>query len=133
MKLRDIPTLYRAAWGVYEALRKLGFADEQIEHVAAPVAMADRSVSATPWLNVKLTASGQEFVIVIGELDRPFEEARTMLETVRCAIGSGEVSGADLERMWRESKMADIECFRQLAEAIFTRGIEIPAMKKFQN
>lgn len=133
MKLRDIPPLYRSVWSVYEALRKLGFADEQVTYISGQTLLPDGSVSANDWLSVVLTASERTFTIVVGPLDRSFGDAQAMLESVRMAIGARRVSEPDLLRMWNESKMASLEYFTRFTEAIVAFGIDIPELKKYQN
>jgi hypothetical protein len=133
MKLRDIPPLYRSVWSVYEALRQLGFADEQVTYISGRTLLSDGSVSANDWLSVVLTASEQTFTVVVGPLDRSFDDARAMLESVRMAIGERRVNEQDLLRMWNESKMASLEYFTRFAEAIVAFGIDIPELKKYQN
>lgn len=128
MTLDEIPRPYRETWAAYEAFRKLGFKDEHITHHAAPVMLPDGKMSTDPWFCVVLAVQGKRFTVTVAPLDRPFAEARELLERVRCAIGERRVSDADLERMWAESKMGDVTYFTAFGMAVVAKGFFLPAL-----
>jgi hypothetical protein len=130
MKYEDVPPLYRDTWATYDALRRLGFRDEQISHVASNVVMADGRVLDGEQIVVVLTADCRDVKFTIGPLDRPFEEARTLLEAVRLAIADGSLDDRTLLRLWDESPLGRIQVFEAMTLTVMQKGITIPV---FQN
>lgn len=133
MILDEIPPLYRDTWAAYEALRKLGFGDDDVVFVGGPTAQpgivpGQMVVTGKLWLHVVLEAQDKCFTITVGELDRPFDEAQELLERLRVSIGDGSTGDEVLDRMWIESPMGDIECFGDLCFALTARGFTLPAL-----
>lgn len=128
MTLEEIPPLYRHIWSVYEAFRRLGFHDDDVTYVAAPTVLPDGTTSADDYIHVVLRAKERTFIVVTAPLDRPADEARVVLETLRLAIRDRVVSNETLHRMWSESKMGDLSHFTAFAVALRERGFVLPAL-----
>ena len=132
MKLEEIPPLYRHTWAVYESFRKLGFADDDITYLAAPVVLpgsGDDSaarVSTNEYLSVVLGTQGKKFTAVIGPLDRPFADAQVLWRQILQSIQDGSTTDATMQRMWSESRMANELHFGSLIAAILGQGIDPP-------
>jgi len=129
MTYDDVPRLYRDTWAVYEALRKFGFRDEQIEHVASPVVYPDGTRGQDDHISVILTVDEKQCTFIIGKLDRPFEEARDLLERIRIGIADHSIDDTTLERLWTTSAMGHHEAFQSVAVTLLNKGIEIPMLK----
>ncbi|MBM4270531.1 MAG: hypothetical protein FJ144_28650 [Deltaproteobacteria bacterium] len=123
MKYSEIPPLYRATWSVYEALRRLGFGDDDVTFVAGPTTQ----VQAT-CLHVVLTTQGKSFTVTVGELDRPLAEARDLLEKLRLSVRDRSTPDEVLLRIWRESEMGDIGYYTDFCGALVARGFVLPAV-----
>lgn len=130
MNYEDVPPLYRDTWATYDALRRLGFRDEQITHVAGNVVMSDGTVLDGEYVVVVLAADCREVKFTIGPLDRPFEEARALLEAVRCAIADGSITDEVLLRLWDTSPLGKLHVFEAMTLTVLQKGITIPV---FQN
>lgn len=126
MTLDEIPQLFRDTWAVYEAFRRLGFTDDEIVHVSAPAMLASGKISPEPYMSVVLRAQRLDFTVVIGPLDRPYDEAKELLERLRLAIRDGLVTDATLSALWQQSKMADVSYFAMFCVALINRGFTLP-------
>jgi hypothetical protein len=126
MTYDEIPVLYRDTWAVYEALRKLGFKDEQISHLATPVVYPDGTTPEGEHIVVVLTTGDKHCTFIIGKLDRPFDEARDLLERVRNAIANREIDDHTLRRLWETSALAKLENFQSVAAVLLNKGIVLP-------
>lgn len=136
MKLEEIPALYRHTWAVYESFRKLGFKDDDITYLAAPVVLpgsgddSAAQVSKGEYLSVVLETQGKKFSAVIGPLDRPFADAQVLWRQILQSIQDGSTSDATLRRMWNESRMANELHFGSLIAALLGQGIDPPLDQK---
>jgi hypothetical protein len=124
----DFPALYREAWAVYEAMRKLGFQDDDVVNLAAPTVLPNGQPSTVDYLFVCLKAQGQQFNVTIGPLDRPFPEAQEEVRRLRAAIADHAISEPELQKMWEQSKMGDVVWFGAFATKLIERGFVLPAL-----
>lgn len=124
MSAPRFPRLYIEAWAAYEALRRLGFADEET------TALAARSRQDGPEMfHVVLETQGRRFVCTIGPLDRSFEEALSTWRLLREAIADGSINDDALTSMWRGSKIGgDVNEFAALVLLLKQKGFSIPAL-----
>lgn len=128
MTFDEIPLLYRHVWSVYEAFRRLGFTDDEVTYLAAPTGLPDGTASKDDYIHLVLNAQDRTFIVVTAPLDRPVEEARALLETLRLGVRDRLVSDETLQRIWSESKMGDVSHFTAFARALIERGFALPAL-----
>lgn len=128
MTFDEIPPLYRHVWSVYEAFRRLGFKDDEVTYLSAQTVLSDGSVSPEEYVHVVLRAQDHDFTVVTGPLDRPVEDARAFLETLRLAVRDRLVSDETLRRIWTESKMGDVSYFTAFTLALMESGFVLPAL-----
>lgn len=128
MKLDEIPPLYRAAWSVYEALRRLGFTDDDVTFVAGQTVLIDGTIAPDRYMHVVLETQGQRFTVTVAPLDRPLKDAQAMLDRLCASIRDGSTSDDVLRRIWAESEMGSAGHFALFCNALLERGFTFPAM-----
>lgn len=125
--LGRVPRVYHEAWAVYEALRRLGFADEEIIAEVHPGLDASGAVHQEMF-HVVLRAQGREFTYSVAPIDRDFDAAQKYWFRLREAISSGAVPERELLSLWKTSEMGpSLEHFTTLAWRLLTKGFRLPA------
>jgi hypothetical protein len=116
--LDDYGEGYRKCWAIYEAFRRLGFADRNIEVIHGE----DGS------LVLRLFASDIEFIAVAGMVPEDHETVRKTWDEIGEVIIDKNVPQDSFSKCWKEFMPLDV--ILSLASAIIEKGIALP---KFSN
>lgn len=125
--LGEVPRVYHEAWAVYEALRRLGFADDEIIAEVQPGFDAD-GVAHEEMLHIVVRTQELEFTYSVAPIDRSFDEAQKYWFRLREAISTSAITEQELLSLWKSSEMgSDLEHFTTLATLLTMKGFRIPA------
>jgi hypothetical protein len=116
---RRVQRIWQEAWAMYEALRRLGFADDDIA-----------AVVAAGTVHVVLDTQNKKFVCTVGQLDQQYEEAADQWKTLRAWIADGTLTDAELRRMWFDSVVGSHNggVFAEIAMKLKQMGFVLPAL-----
>jgi hypothetical protein len=125
--LGEVPRVYHEAWAAYEALRRLGFVDDEIVALICP-GLDAAGTAHEELFHIVLRAQGREFSYSVAPIDRGFKAAQEYWYRLREAISSGAIPERELLSLWRTSEMgANLEHFTTLATLLTMKGFFIPA------
>ena len=99
----DLHAVYREAWASFEALRRLGFASEDIFVQAGESLDAGLVQAPSYQLGVILRAQHKEFIIDCGRIPEEPDAIEATWQRFCKAINDREVSERDLQRVWETS------------------------------
>jgi hypothetical protein len=119
MRYSDITPSMRMFLGAFEALRKVGFAADDI------YCMTSLSVKLHGALGIfcVLRAQGKEFSIDCGPVESE-EAAQSEYQRVSTAVSTGGLDPADHDRIWRESEAC--QRYGHLCAALVAKGFTLP-------
>lgn len=117
----EISPLLRSFFGVWEGLRKLGFASEDLFLTVS----GNPSKPGVPFCFCALHTQDKSFTVCCGQID---DESEFVAEYVRVAeeINNGGVSQDDLKRIWQESEVHQHPT--DFSAALLLKGLKIPKM-----
>ena len=125
--LNKVPQIFIEAWGVYEALRKMGFADDDVSYIYGPVETpgGERLVA----LQVRLETQGLRFVCIVGPLEESLEKSSEIMMAFAAAIADGTIDDASLRRLWQSTRIgSSTGAFSSLGSSIVAKGFFLPAL-----
>jgi hypothetical protein len=126
-RLGKVPRVYHEAWAVYEALRRLGFEDDDITAEVHPGFDAADALHQEMFFII-LRAQELEFFYAVAPIDRGFAAARDYWFRLREAISCGAIPERELLSLWKSSEMGrSLEHFRTLATLLVAKGFRLPA------
>lgn len=127
---KQYPQIVVEAWSIYEALRRLGFADEQIRTAVGPAINPVTNEFSNKMVYVQLRTMGQTFVYAVAPADLPFETVRDELERLRTDISKRVVSDKELRKLWKSTEMGSDEAkFLTMGALLLSKGIRVPVME----
>lgn len=132
--LWDVPDAYREALAVWEALRRLGFAADDLFFQSgkpAPDLVPSVIPAGLDLVRVVLRTDGQQFVVDVGTLAQGQEadSFETTMRSFMVAINEGVISPDELNRIWRESDIgSSVERFATLTLVLQQKGFLCPAL-----
>jgi hypothetical protein len=121
--MQDYPQVLVDTWAVHEALRRLGFASEDIfVHVAGN----GEAPTSGPWLFVVLKTQGKEFSIDIGPLGKLSPEEALRTWHVFCEKwNTREFLDSEAQRMY-EARFLKRTSAAGLATGLLSKGFVFP-------
>lgn len=124
-----VPNAYVEAWAVYEAFRRLGYADDDVLTEFAPGVHMGSVVDRM--IHVSLLHGGLKFTVDVAQVEESFERAREIHYLLRKAIRKRKhLSDRVLLEMWDRSSMGKEENFTMLVAAMMAKGFDPPALMK---
>lgn len=125
MNLFELHVHYRGALAIWEALRTLGFAadDIYVAHGRALLPVRPEKIIDNV-LTVLLKAQGKEFAATIGVIDAPWERVTGQWTKICEAVNAGRVTDAELQRVMDE--MMPPAVFVELVAALRRKGFVLP-------